>query len=102
MASLAKIKKGLIEQLEKKGAKIEVYTDLIDDYMYYTKLERQMQKDIKENGLSYEAISATGKSYIKDNPSVKNAIICNKQRLAILAQLDLTTKTVEMECDDKL
>lgn len=102
MASLAKIKKGLIEQLEKKGAKIEVYTDLIDDYMYYTKLERQMQKDIKENGLSYEATSATGKKYMKENPSVKNSIMCNKQRLAILAQLDLTTKTVEMECDDKL
>ncbi len=102
MASLASIKKSLIEQLEKKGADVDAFRDLIDTYMYYTKLERQMQKDIKKKGLSYEAVSATGKTYIKDNPNVKNAIACNKQRLAILAQLDLTTKTVEMECDDKL
>lgn len=102
MTSLVKIKNSLVEQLIKRGADVDVFRDLIDDYIKYTKLEREMQKDIKENGLSYTATSATGKEYIKDNPSVKNAVLYNKQRLAILAQLDLTTKTVEMDCDDEL
>lgn len=102
MASLKAIKASLIEQLERKGANVCVFSDLINDYIYYTKLEKEMQKDIKTKGLSYKAVSATGKEYIKDNPSVKNAIMYNKQRLDILAKLDLTTKSVEVECDDEL
>lgn len=68
---IAEIKDSLIEQLTLKGANIEVYRDLIDSYIFCTKLERKMQADIRKNGLTYKAISATGKEYMKDNPSVK-------------------------------
>ena len=54
-----------------------------------------MQQDIKKNGLCYKAISSTGKEYMKDNPSIKHAVMYNKQCLAILAQLDLSPKTVQ-------
>ncbi len=102
MVSLKRVRESLIEQLEKKGANVEVFVDMIDQYMEFTKVERELIKDIKNNGFSYEAVSATGKEYIKDNPSVKLAPQYNKQRLAILAQLGLTVKTVEMSGDDDL
>lgn len=99
---MAKIKESLIEQLTLKGADIDVYRDLIESYIFYTKLERQMQTDIKKNGLSYKAISSTGKEYTKDNPSVKNSIMYNKQRLAILSQMGLSIDKVESDVNDEL
>ena len=99
---MAKIKESLIEQLTLKGADIDVYRDLIESYIFYTKLERQMQADIKKNGLSYKAISSTGKEYTKDNPSVKNSIMYNKQRLAILSQMGLSIDKVESDVNDEL
>lgn len=96
------IRDSLIDQLVKKGADVDCFRDQIYSYIFYTQMERKMQTDIRKNGLSYKAISATGKEYMKDNPSVKNAVMYNKQRLAILAQLGLTIKTVEMDCDDDL
>ena len=64
-----------------------------------------MQRDIAERGLCYPSVSATGKEYVKDNPSVKGAVMYNKQCLAILSQLDLSPKTVVVpsgEDDDDL
>ncbi len=61
-----------------------------------------MQKDIKVRGNSYTAVSAAGKEYEKDNPSVKNALMYNKQKLAILKDLCLTTSNVVSEDDDEL
>ena len=37
---------------------------------------------------------------MKDNPSIKLAMMYNKQYLAILTQLDLTTKTIEISTSD--
>jgi P27 family predicted phage terminase small subunit len=102
LISLKRVRESLIEQLEKKGANVEVFIDMIDQYIEFTKIERELVKDIKNNGFSYETISATGKEYVKDNPSVKLATQYNKQRLAILAQLGLTVKTVETSGDDDL
>lgn len=96
------IKRSLIEQLEAKGASIECFADLVDAYIFYTKMERKMQSDIRKRGLSFKAVSSTGKEYTKDNPSIKNAVMYNKQRLAILAQMGLNIKNIECDCDDEL
>lgn len=94
MASVKKIKDSLIKQLRDKGANVEHFKSLIDDYIWYWKEEQSMQKDIKVRGRTYTAISAAGKEYEKDNPSVKNAMLYNKQKLAILKELELTTDNV--------
>ena len=99
---LTEIRQSLIEQLERKGANISCYVDLIDSYIFFTSCERKMQADIKKNGLSYPAISATGKEYIKDNPSIKNAAMYNKQRCSILSQMGLSIDKVEAETEDEL
>lgn len=100
--AIERLKKNLVEQLEKKGADVECFLDMIDSYIFYTQQERKMQTDIRKNGLSYKAVSSTGKEYVKDNPSIKNAIMYNKQRLAILEKMGLSTTTVETDSDDDL
>ncbi|WP_238907456.1 P27 family phage terminase small subunit [Clostridium sp. YIM B02506] len=102
MASAKKIKDSLIRQLEEKGANVDHFLSLIDDYIWYWNQEKAMQKDIKERGFSYNAVSASGKEYIKDNPSVKNALMYNKQKLSILKELGLTTSNVPSGEDEEL
>lgn len=100
MEDVKRIKKSLIEQLEKKGAKNEHFLALIDDYIWYYTQEKAMQNDIKERGRTYIAMSAAGKEYEKDNPSVKNAVLYNKQKLAILKELQLTTNNIIGDDED--
>lgn len=94
MASVSKIKKSLLEQLKAKGADVDLYRGLIEDYCWFFKQEQTMQKDIKERGQTYTAFSAAGKEYEKENPSVKSALLYSRQMVTILSALDLNTKTV--------
>ena len=98
--SKTQVREELITQLKAMGADVLVFKDLIDRYMFYRDLEIKMQRDIANRGLEFEARSATGKIYMKENPSVKNAVIYNKQCLAILNQLGLNTKTIEPNTED--
>lgn len=88
------VRESLVAQLEARGADVALYESLIRDYMFFWREMRAMQKDIKEKGRIYTAISAQGKEYDKENPSVKNAILYSKQMIAILASLGLDTKTI--------
>lgn len=100
MATPKKIRESLIKQLQDKGADVEHFKSLVDDYIWYWNQERAMQKDIKERGRTYIATSAAGNEYEKDNPSVKNATLYNKQKLAILKELGLTTDNVVSDDDE--
>lgn len=102
MANAKEIKDSLIKQIQNKGADVGHFLGLIDDYIWYYKQEKAMQNDINERGRIYEAISASGKKYEKENPSVKDAVMYNKQKLAILKQLELTTDNVGSDDDDEL
>ena len=88
------IRESLIEQLKAKGADSHIYMGLIEDYVWFWQQEREMQKDIKDRGRTYMAMSAAGREYEKNNPSVKDALLYSKQMVAILDALDLSTKTV--------
>lgn len=98
----AKLKDALLRQLKEKKAVAPHFLSLVDDYIWYWEQERAMQKDIKERGHSYNAVSSQGKEYEKENPSVKNALLYNKQKLAILKELGLTTDNVVSDADDTL
>lgn len=102
MASARKIKDSLIKQLHDKNANVEHFTSLIDDYLYYWNQEKAMQKDVKERGFTFKTKSASGYEIDKENPSVKNAIAYNKQKLAIIKELGLTTDNVIIEENDEL
>lgn len=97
-----RIKQSLVEQLDHKGAKIEHFIQLVNDYVFYCKEEKKMQKDIRDRGITYESVSATGKKYEKDNPAVKAVIMYSRQKLAIIKELGLKTDNVFSEDYDKL
>lgn len=102
MATKKSIRESLLRQLKASGADLEHFLSLVDDYCWYWEQQRAMQKDIKQRGRTYVAISSQGKEYEKDNPSVKNAQLYSRQMLAILKELGLTTDNVTKDDDDTL
>ena len=94
MAKATEVKESLIKQLQAKGADVKLYRALIDDYMWFYQQFHQMQADIRTRKRTYTAVSAAGKEYEKDNPSVKNALLYSRQMVAILAALGLSTETI--------
>lgn len=96
----ARVKKSLIEQLEAKGADVYVFTDQIDDYMAMWDLKESLKDDINENGLRMFYMASNGGKAEKDNPSVKQLPVVNKQMLMLLKQMDISTdKAVKEGCD---
>lgn len=99
--SIAKIKESLMEQLKQLGADVDCYRSLVEDYCFYEQQERKMQADVRKRGLSFEAKSAAGQMYEKDNPSLKLAYQYNKQKIQILKQMGLSTdKVVDPDDED--
>lgn len=96
----ARIKKSLQEQLSAKGADIEIFNDQINDYMSMWDLKERLKDDIEENGLRLNYTTANGGEAEKDNPSVKQLPMVNKQMLMLLKQMDISTnKVVKEGCD---
>lgn len=100
MATAKKVKESLVKQLDDKGANVEHFSSLIDDYLWYWAQEKEMQKDIKTKGRTYKSYSAAGYEIEKENPSVKNSLMYNKQKLAILKELGINTSNVPSEDDE--
>ncbi len=96
------IKKSLIKQLETKGADTAHFLSMIDDYMFLYDQVKAMKESIKKQGMEYESRSAAGKTYMKENPAIKNIILYNRQMLAILKELDLSTDGAGDLEDDEL
>jgi phage terminase small subunit len=94
------IRESLMQQLATKGADVAHFEALIDDYVEYFGLVKKMKADIRKNGLSYPAMSAAGKEYQKDNPSVKLLPQYTRSMLLILEKLGLTTDKVAEEDDE--
>lgn len=88
------IQKSLKEQLSAKGADIDLFNDQIQDYMALWDLKEQLKDDINEHGLRLYYSTANGREVEKDNPSVKQLPLINKQMLMLLKQLDISTDKV--------
>ncbi len=88
-----RVRKSLEEQLAAKGADVDLYLDQINDYMDLWDLKESLINDIKENGLRMMYEGTTGKVE-KDNPSPRQLPIVNRQMLAILKQLDISTGNI--------
>ena len=94
-AGLNKIKKSLLTQLEKRGAKIEVFRAQVDDYVAMVSVCEMLKADIEKNGA---VMSESG----KPNPSIKELRDTNKAMQGILARMCISGDTVVPEEDDKL
>lgn len=98
----ADIKQSLIDQLKSRGADTPAFLSLVEDYMFLHGQVQKMKADIRKNGMTYEAVSAAGKIYEKENPAVKNIVVFNRQMLAILKELKLSTEEAGAVEDDEL
>lgn len=96
------IRDALVNQLEKKGAKIDTFVDLVDDYVRFYKIKNKLSADINKRGITYRDVSSTGIMMTKNNPSVKELVMVNKSMLTILQQLDISTRNVIGDEDDSL
>lgn len=85
------ILESLGEQLALKGAALSHYSDLLNDYMELWDTKNALTKDIKKRGVVYKDVSAAGHEMWKNNPSVKELVLVNRQMLSILKELKLTT-----------
>lgn len=83
------IEDSLNRQLELQGKKSEFYKDLVQDYMFYWKLKRDLIKDIKDRGLRYSAINGNGINVEKPNESVINLQKTTATMLKIMQDLNL-------------
>lgn len=81
----------LIEQLETMGAAQDHYIDLINDYMDLWNVKTKLFQDIKKRGVTYEDVSSVGVKMQKNNPSVKEVVMVNRQMLSILKELGIVT-----------
>lgn len=94
------IRESLEQQLRDQGADVLHFQALLDDYIFFYKMLRKMQSDIRKNGTTIKARSAAGKEYDKENPAVKHVAMYSKQMLLILDKLGLTTDTCRPPDDD--
>lgn len=99
MATKKEIRESLEKQLRDRGADVLHFQALLDDYIFFYTMQKRMQADIRKRGLEIKATSATGKEYVKDNPSVKQSAMYNQRMLAILKELGLTTDTCRPPAD---
>lgn len=100
--SKSKIKQSLLKQLENLGANTEHYIDLIDDYMGLWEVKTALLKDIKSRGVTFIDVSSTGVKMQKNNPSVKELVLVNKQMLSLLKELSLTVNNIGGDDEDEL
>lgn len=96
------IRESLEKQLRDKGAQVSHFQGLINDYIFYLKCERKMQKDIRQNGIKYMRLSAKGYEIESENPAVKSAVMYNKQMLQILKEMGLSTDKCLGDGDNEL
>lgn len=86
-----KIRNSLLKQLQVKGAKVAHFENLIDDYLFLFDTKTKLQEDIQDRGVAYKTTSASGYPITKQNQSVKDLVAVEKQMIALLKELGLTT-----------
>jgi len=92
----------LREQLALKGASLDHYEDLITDYMGFWDTKNALLADITTRGVVYQDVSAAGNLMWKNNPSVKELVMVNRQMLSILKELKLSTDDADGGDADEL
>ena len=84
-----KMRDSLQNQLKAQGKTDDFYMDLVESYIFYWKMKRDLEEDIKEKGLRYECINGNGVKTEKANESVVNLQKTTGTMLKILSDLKL-------------
>jgi len=84
-----KIKKDLLDQLEKDGIHGEYFVDLVEDYMSLWDIKNELIEDVEEKGVSIRYQNGENQFGYRKNDSVTNLHKTNTQMLKILDHLGL-------------
>lgn len=96
------IEKSLKKQLDDKGATVNHFTDLINDYLSIWDVKNALVDDIKTRGVTFTDVSSTGIPMMKNNPSVKELVMVNKQMMSILKELGISTTDIGVDDGDEM
>ena len=96
------IEKSLKKQLDDKGATVNHFTDLINDYLSIWDVKNALVEDIKTRGVTFTDVSSTGIPMMKNNPSVKELVMVNKQMMSILKELGISTTDIGFDDGDEM
>ena len=100
--SQIEIENSLLEQLALLGAMKAHYIDLINDYLGMWNVKSALLIDIGKRGVTYKDVSSVGISMMKNNPSVKELVMINRQMLSLLKELGLSTSNIKDSDEDEL
>jgi phage terminase small subunit len=98
--SRASVRRALLAQLEAMGADQDHFVDLVKDYISLYDVKNKLIKDIKQRGVMYVDVNSVGAEMQKNNPSVRELVNVNRQMLALLRELGISTDTVPPREDD--
>lgn len=73
------------------GAHVDHYEDLVNKYIEFWAIEKKLTADINKRGVVFTDKSSVGVPMMKNNPSVKEKVMVNRQMLQILKDLGLST-----------
>lgn len=88
-AEREKIRRDLLDQLERNGTVGEHYADLVDYYMRLYDVKNELLTDIASRGAKVEVVTASGSRNIKTNDSVGDLLRVSMQMLKIADSLGL-------------
>ena len=83
------IRKDLIDQLECNGTVGAYYRDLVEDYMRYWSIRRELQDDIKKRGAKVDKYDSQGQRQIVNNNSIDQLLKVHSSMLKILDSLGI-------------
>lgn len=94
------VRDSLMEQLRMQKKTPEFYSSLVDDYMKYWNLKKDLFDDINKNGLRYESTNGNNITTIKPNESVQNLSKITASMLKILNDLNLKEPLTDSTAED--
>jgi len=84
-----KIRKSLLDQLERSGNATAHFTDLVEDYMKMYVVKELAAADIEENGITIGYKNGANQYGTKKNDAVELALKTNQQMLKLLDMLGI-------------
>lgn len=94
------VRDSLIEQLTLQNKTSDFYIDLVNDYMNYWRLKKDMINDIRKNGLRLSFTNGNGFEVTKPNESVNNLPKITATMLKIMGDLNLKEPLSSASAED--
>lgn len=87
--SVPKIKKALVERIEKRGDATPYYLDLVDTYIALLETKQKLVHDIDTRGVMIPYNNGGGQMGVRDNPCIGQLVKVTQQLIKTLEALGI-------------